>query len=163
MVNVNIMYDTTSGRILNANLGPITPIPVGFAVLVKDVSNIGNLFDKKIRFPDLALVDKDTIKYESAEELSIGQVLAAAFTKRNGETEELMDDATDDEEILFSLREPNLTFDSTVVKSFLESQKTSLVQGAGQVKIAASLAPGGQALVFFNDTLKPLFQQLTYV
>lgn len=163
MVNVNILYDTASGRIHNANLGAITPIPVGFAVLVKDVASIANLFDKKIRIPDLALVDKDFLKYEGDPEITAGVVVTSSFTKRNGETEELLGGATDNEEILFSLREPDLSFDASIVKSFLESQKTSLVQGAGQVKLAASLAPGGQALVLFNDRLKPLFQQLTYV
>jgi len=162
MPNVNLLYDTTSGRILSANLNAQSPIPSGHAIVVKNVANFTEVFGKRIRPDTLELVDKDFLRVDSATTVPIATVQTAVFTKRNGETEELMDDVTDSESVLISAREPDGSFNAALRRAFFDVLTTSLVLGAGQVKIATGLAPGQETVVVFNDTLKPAFQGYTY-
>jgi hypothetical protein len=162
MVNYNILYDTGTGRILNANLATITPIPVGFAVLVKDVPEASNLWNKRIEISNLKLVNKNTLELESDPTVSIATVNTMTFTKRDGETQELKGEVSDNDPVVVSAREGDLTH-SPLEKSFFDTLATALVSGAGQVKLASALAPGTQTLVVHNDDLKPLFKTLTFV
>lgn len=162
MVNYNILFNTTTGRIQTANLASPTPIPVGFAITVKDVPEAADLFNKRINPSNLKLVNKDALELESDPVVSIATVNTMAFTKRDGETQELKGDVTDNEAVTIAAREGDLTF-PVQEKSFFDVLATALVSGAGQVKVASALAPGTQTLVVHNDTLKPLFKTLTFV
>lgn len=163
MPNVNILYNTTSGRILSADLNAQTPIPAGHAIVVKSLANFSEVWNKRIDPSTLALIDKDFLKVDSLTTVPISTVTTCVFTKHDGETEELKDDPTDSEAVLVSAREPDGSFNANLRRAFFDVLTTSLVNGAGQVKIATGLAPGKETVVVFSDTLKPVFQTYTYV
>jgi len=53
--------------------------------------------------------------------------------------------------------------DAALRRAFFNVLTTSLMSGAGQVKVATGLAPGQETIVVFNDTLKPVFKVLNFV
>jgi hypothetical protein len=163
MPNLNLLYNTTSGRILSANLNAQAPIPAGHAIVVKNLENFTEVWSKRIDPSTLAFIDKDYLKITSATTVPISTVTTSVFTKQDGETDELKDDVADNESVLISSRETNGSFNANLRRSFFDVLTTSLVNGAGQVKIATGLAPGKETIVVFNDTLRPVFQTYTYV
>ena len=163
MPNVNILFNTTTGRILSSNLAAIAPIPVGHAITLKSVAEFTSLFDKRIDPVSLSLVDKDYLLIGSATILDISTVATVVFTKRNGETDELEDDLADNETVLVSVRLTDHSFDEAQRKAFFNVLSTSLFMGAGQVRMATGLAIGKEMIVLFHDTLKPVFKILDYV
>jgi hypothetical protein len=162
MVAVNILYNSTTGRILSASLNLISPIPAGHAIDVKTVGSVAEIFDKQIDPVGLPLVRKDFLRLDSSPELEVSQVVTSVWTKRDGATEVAEDDAEDNETVLISARQEDFSFDAAKRRAFFDVLQTSLFQGAGQVKVAAGLAPGSELLVVFNDTLSPIFKKLTY-
>jgi hypothetical protein len=162
MVSVNILYNTTTGRILSASLNTISPIPAGHAIDVKPVDGVTDIFDKKLDSA-LQLVRKDFMRYDSPAELQTATVSTAVWTKRDGATQEHMDDPSDDEVATISARQPNFSFDAAKRKAFFDVLQPQMFQGAGQVKIASGLSPGQELFVAFNDTLSPIFKVLSYV
>lgn len=163
MVTVNILYNTTTGRILSANLGAIAPVPAGHALLAKELEGISRTFDMKIEFPTLNLVAKDYVKVDSAVEVPVSNVVTVVVTKRNGETDELMDDPTDNELLQISARKDDMSFDEASRKAFFNRLTSQMTNGAGDLRVATGVAPGRETIVFFHDTLKPAFQVFTYV
>ena len=163
MPPVNILYDSTTGRILSANLAVITPVPAGHLTTLKTLANLTDLFEKRIDPTPIDLLDKNFIQLDSAPTVPAATVQTIVFTKRDGETQELLDDPSDNDTILVSARKADLTFDEADRRVFFDVLQTALVEGAGQVKGAVGLAPGSETIVFFNDTLTPLFQKFNYV
>lgn len=163
MPTINILFENGSGRILSANLATITPIPAGHTITTKTLDKLTDLFEKRIDQPSLDLVDKNFLQIDSDILLPIEAVRTVVFTKRDGETKELLDDVLDNDTILISARSSDQTFDEDDRQAFFEVLQTALLQGAGQVKIATGLAPGKETIVLFNDTLTPVFQVLDYV
>ncbi len=163
MPNVNILYSASTGRILSANLNAQSPVPAGHAIVVKDVANFPEVWNKRIDPDTLALLDKDFLQVDSATTVPISTVTTSVFTKRDGETEELKDDVLDNEAVLISAREPDGSFNANLRRAFFDVLTTSLTSGAGQVKIATGLAPGQETIVVFNDTLRPVFKTYNYV
>ena len=129
MVNYNILYDTGTGRIQTANLATITPIPVGFAVLVKDVPEASNLWNKRIEISNLKLVNKNTLELESDPTVSIATVNTMAFTKRDGETQELKGDVSDADWSVYS-RAVEIWEQPELCESVVEVETDGPVNGA---------------------------------
>lgn len=162
MVTVNILYNTTTGRILSSGLNSPSPVPVGHAVVAKDISALTELFGKRIDPGTLLVVDKDYLKLDSDVELGISTVSPALFSKHDGETNALKGTVGDNEAVVVSARQPDFSFNAAYRRAFFDILQTALVSGVGQVKLAAGMAPGQEILVVFNDTLSPLFKTLTY-
>jgi len=162
MVSVNILYNTTTGRILSAGPAVITPIPAGHSIVSRTVDSVSDIFDKKIDPVGLPLVLKDFLRLDSPVELETAIVSTAVFTKHDGATEEAKDDPSDNETVLISARQPDFSYSTQKRRAFFDFLQTQLFQGAGQVKVATGLANGTELFVAFNDTLSPVFKQLTY-
>lgn len=162
MTNVNIVYDSVSGRILTAKVDPVSPLPSGHSVVVKDVAKLGDLLGKRIDPGPQALVDKNYLQLDSSATVPVSSVTTSVFTKRNGETNALMGGASDNETVQISARKTDYSFKAEDRQAFFDVLSTALVQGAGQVKVASGLAPGLEILVVHHDTLKPLFKTLQY-
>lgn len=163
MVAVNILFEDGTGRILSANLADIAPIPAGHSITQKTLDNITDLFEKRIDPPSLALVDKDFLQIDSVTAIPISTVTTAVFTKRDGETNELLDGAEDDDTVQVSARRSDQFFDAADRKAFFDVLQTDLFEGAGQVKLASGLAPGLETVVLFSDRLTPVFKVFQYV
>lgn len=162
MPNVNLLYSTSTGRILSGNLNSPSPAPSGHAVVVKEVANFTEIWGKRVDPDTLALVDKDYLQVDSATTVPISTVTTCVFTKRNGETNALEGDPSDSETVVISVREPDGSFNADLRRAFFDVLTTTLESGAGQVKIATGLAPGSETVVLFHDTLKPVFQTYNY-
>lgn len=163
MVNVNVLYNQTTGRILAAGLNAVSPVPSGFGIVVKDIAPMTGIFDKRINPDTLALVDKDYIKIDSATTVPIATVQTLVFTKRNGETNEMEDDPANSEAVLVSARRSDQAFVESERRAFFNILQTAFALGAAQVKVATGLAPGKETIVLFNDTLSPVFKVVDYV
>lgn len=162
MVTVNVLYNTTTGRILSAGLTSPSPVPAGHAVVAKTLAAFTELFGKRIDPGTLQIVDKNYLKLDSDDEIGVATVTPALFSKHDGETNDLMGDPGDNEAVLVSARQPDFSFNAAYRRAFFDVDQTALVAGVGQVKLAAGIAPGQEILVVFNDTLAPLFKTLTY-
>ena len=160
---VNIVFEDGSGRILSANIGTITPIPVGHTLTTKTIDSIPAICEKRINPSTLNLVDKDRLQIDSDTTVNFNTVITTVFTKRDGETNELLDDVTDNDTIQISSRKDDLTFKEVERKAFFDVLQTALLQGAGQVRIATGAAPGKETIVLFNDGLTPVFETFIYV
>lgn len=162
MVAVNVLYNTTSGRILSASAGLISPIPAGHAIVTRTIDSVSDIFDKKIDPVGLPLVRKDFLELDSATELETAIVSTAVFTKHDGATEAAKNDPSDNEVVLISARQPDFSYSASKRRAFFDFLQTQLFHGAGQVKVATGLANGSELFVAFNDTLSPIFQTLIY-
>ena len=163
MVTANILFNTTTGRILMAGLNPPSPIPDGYAVLAKDVEPFIAIFGRRVNPDTLQLVRKDYIKVENATSVPKSSVQVVVFAKRDGETNELKGTPSDNEAVTLSARQPNQSFSQDGRIAFFNILQTALVSGAGQFRLATGVAPGQETIVIFNDTLKPAFQLYTYL
>ncbi len=163
MVTVNVLFDNVSGRILYSGLLPPSTIPVGMSVIARDLASTTEIFNQRINPNTLQIQGKDELQLDSASELPVSSVSAALFSKHDGVTGDLMGGSGDNEEIAISARQPDYSFNAAFRRAFFDVDHTQLDHGVGQVKIASGASPGGEILVAFNDTLRPLFQQLTYV
>lgn len=162
MITANVLYNTTTGRILSAGLISPSPVPVGHAVTAKSIAALTDLFNKRIDPGTLQIVDKNYLKLDSATTVGIGTVSAELFSKHDGTLKTLMGSPGDNEAVQVSARQPDFSFNAAFRRAFFDILQTALVSGVGQVKLAAGLAPGNEILVVFNDTLTPIFKQLTY-
>lgn len=162
MVTVNVLFDNVSGRVLYAGLEPPSSIPAGMSVIARDMASLTDIFDKRINMNTLQVEDKSKLQLDSSAAIPISTVTTALFSKHDGVTGNLMDDSSDDEVVQISARQPDFSFNAAFRRAFFDVDHAQLDHGVGQVKIAAGQAPGDEILVVFNDTLRPLFQTLTY-
>lgn len=162
MINVNVLYNTTTGRILLAKQGAIAPTPGGFAILAVSLVSMGDVFGKKVDTVGLTLVPKDYLEVVSPTDLDIATVQTIVFQKKNGVSAAAMVGLSDDEPFRVSTREPDYSLNMDVSSTFFDTKSGLLENGAGQVKMATSLAIGQQVLVVWNDTLEPAFTPVNY-
>jgi len=163
MVNVNVLYNTTTGRILMAGMNSPSPVPAGYAIVSRDVEPFQGIFGKRVDLATSNLVDKDYLQVDSATSVGRSTVQTVVFTKRDGETNALRGTPADNEAVLLSARQPNQSFSQANRSAFFNILQTALVSGAGQFRIATGVAPGQETIVVFNDTLRPAFQVFTYL
>lgn len=163
MVNVNVLYNTTTGRILAAGLNSPSPVPAGHAVIVRDVTPFQSLFNKRVDPASSNLVDKDYLKVDSATSVPRSTVQVVTFSKHDGETNVLKGTPSDNEAVTISARQANQSFVEAGRAAFFNILQTALSSGAGQFRVATGVAPGQETIVVFNDTLRPVFQVFTYL
>lgn len=163
MVNVNVLYNETTGRILSASVDPISPVPAGHAVVVKDLQSVLDLADRRLSIPLLTILPKDFIQAEGESALPVASVETVAFTKRDGSTKALMDDVGDDEALLVSVRNQDFSYTPEAARAFFDDTSIAFESGAAQVKMATGLASGKEMLCVWNDDLRPLFKVYDYV
>jgi hypothetical protein len=163
MVPVNILYNTTTGRILSANLNVIAPIPAGHAIVVKILEGVTAVFGKRIEPVGEALLNKHYLKVDSLTTVPVATVIPTVFSKHDGETNALKGTVADNESVTVSARQQDYSFNAAFRRAFFDVLQTALVSGVGQVKLACGVAPGRERIVIFNDTLKPVFGSFTYV
>lgn len=163
MVAVNILFNTTTGRILSANLNAIAPIPAGHAITLKQLESVTALFGKRIDPISLEVKNKHYLKVDSATTVPVATVIPMVFSKHDGEDNSLKNTPADNEAVLVSARQPDYSFNAAFRRAFFDLLQTALVSGVGQVKLACGIAPGKERIVVFNDTLRPVFGSFTYV
>lgn len=163
MANINIIYNTTTGRILSASLTAIAPVPSGYDVTVKDIPGITSLFEKRINPTSLDLEDKDFLQLDSSAEIPVSTVSSVVFTKRDGETSELKDDPADNESVTIGTRKSDLSFKDSERIAFLDRYATQLVQGAGEAKLASGAAASSETLIVHHEDLTPIVETISYV
>lgn len=163
MTVAQILYNTTTGRILSSSLGTISVVPAGHAVIARDVASFTGLSQKQVSLSTLQPVDMDYLEIDGGTEFPIATVQGVGFTKRNGETNALMAMPTDNETVRIGLRQPDESyFFNLDQEAFLDVESVQLVDGAGSVKVATGVAPGNEVLVLHHDTLVPVFARITY-
>lgn len=163
MPNTQILYDTTTGRILSGNLSTITPVPAGHAVIVKDIDDLTELFEKKIDPLTLNLVNKDFLEFTPDEDLKISTVVNVVIQKKDGTTKESKTDVTDVDAFTVSTRNSDNTFTEPGLLAFFNILSGSLAEGAAQVKLASPAGPDSEVVVFHSEELTPIFRKTTYV
>lgn len=163
MVPVNILYSTTTGRILSASLNVIAPIPFGHAIVVKTLESVTAIFGKRIEPVGQGLKNKHYLKVDSATTVPVATVIPTVFSKHDGEDNSLKNTVGDNEAVQVSARQPDYSFNAAFRRAFFDLLQTALVSGVGQVKLACGVAPGNERIVIFNDTLRPVFGSFTYV
>jgi hypothetical protein len=163
MVPVNILYNTTTGRILSASVNAIAPIPVGHAIVVKTLEGVTAVYGKRIEPVGQELKNKHYLKVDSLTTVPVATVIPTVFSKHDGESNALKNTVGDNESVQVSARQPDYSFNAAFRRAFFDLLQTALISGVGQVKLACGAAPGKERIVIFNDTLKPVFGSFTYV
>lgn len=163
MPSVNVLYDTTTGRILAASLGAISPVPAGHAIETKTLDGVSLLFEKRIDPTTLNVIDKDYLEMTPAGTIKIATVPTVVLQKKNGETDAAEDDVDDDEAFSVSTRDADQGFTAPGQLAFFNVLSGALSLGVASLKLAAPPGPAKEVLVFRNDTLRPLFKAVEYV
>lgn len=162
MVNVNVLYDSLTGRILSASPHVIVA-PPGYSLLVANVADASVLVGQKVQLtPTPSVYPKDVLRYDSDAVLGVATVDTAVWTKRDGVTDALEGTVGDNDPFLISARQPDYSFRAPNRRAFFDVPQGVLLSGAGQVKIATGLAPGTEIVVVYSDTLRSIFETLTY-
>jgi hypothetical protein len=163
MVPVNILYHTTTGRIMSASVNAIAPIPLNHAIVVKTLEGVSAVYGKRIEPVGQELKNKHYLKVDSLTTVPIATVIPTVFSKHDGESNALKNTVGDNDAVTVSARQPDYSFNAAFRRAFFDLLQTALISGVGQVKLACGAAPGKERIVIFNDTLKPVFGSFTYV